>query len=167
MGLLVELIGARNILEIGTFTGYSSLCMAQAMHQEGLLDTCDCDAEATALALRYWREAGLERRIRLHLGPALVSLDKLKLEKRVYDLAFVDADKENIDAYFELALAMLRPGGLLLIDNVLWSGRVADPLVQDSATLALRALNHKLHGDERVTLSMLPLGDGLTLARKR
>lgn len=167
MALLVELIGARNILEIGTFTGYSSLCMAQAMPEEGRIDTCDCDAESTALALRYWREAGLEGRIRLHLGPALVSLDKLKLEERVYDLAFLDADKENIDAYFELALAMVKSGGLLLIDNVLWSGRVADPSFQDSATLALRALNQKLHGDERVTLSMIPLGDGLTLARKR
>jgi predicted O-methyltransferase YrrM len=167
MALLVELLGAQRVLELGTFTGYSSLSMALAMGPGGRLDSCDWDPECTAVAQRYWREAGLEGCIQLHLGAALDSLEKLQALGRVYDLAFLDADKENIDLYYERVLAMLRPGGLLLIDNVLWSGRVADPWIQDPATRALRALNQKLYQDERVSLSLLPLGDGLTLARKR
>lgn len=165
MSLLVELTRARRILEVGTFTGYSSLCMASALPEDGHLDTLDLDPEATAIAQRYWREAGLSQRIQLHLGPALESLEKLKGNR--YDLAFLDADKTNLDSYYERSLAMLNTGGLILIDNVLWSGRVADLAYQDPSTVALRELNSKLQGDSRVTLSMLPLGDGLTLARKR
>lgn len=165
MSLLVELTGARRILEVGTFTGYSALCMASALPEDGRLDTLDLDPEATAVALRYWQEAGLAERIRLHLGPALESLDRLTDQR--YDMAFLDADKENMDHYYEWALARLNPGGIILIDNVLWSGRVADPAYQDPSTRALRALNQKLHTDSRISLSMLPLGDGLTLARKR
>lgn len=169
MGLLVEALGARRILEIGVYTGYSSLCMAMAMPPEGRLIACDISEEWTAVARRYWAEAGVDDRIELRLAPALETLDALLAEGQAecFDLAFIDADKTNYDAYYERALRLLRPGGLVLVDNVLWSGRVADPEDQDEDTRAIRALNHKIHEDERVNVSMLALADGLTLALKR
>jgi predicted O-methyltransferase YrrM len=169
MGLLVELIGARLCLELGTFTGYSALAIAEALPPDGRLICCDIDAEATALAERYWAEAGLADRIQLRLGPALDTLVEIEREypPGSFDLVFIDADKPPYDRYYETALRLLRRGGLVLLDNVLWLGRVADPARNDPDTAALRRLNQKIHGDARVSLSVLPLGDGLTIARKR
>lgn len=163
MALMVELLDVRRILEIGCFTGYSSLAMSLAMPADGHLDTCDVDEETTAIARRYWQAAGQQDKISLHLGPALETLKKLQ---GPYDLVFLDADKVNYDGYLEASYQLLRTGGLILIDNVLWSGAVADPSVTDADTQALRALNRKLQGDTRFTISMIPLADGLTLARK-
>jgi len=169
MALLVELIGARKILEIGVFTGYSSTCMALALPPEGRLIALDLSEEHTRTARQYWQRAGVADRIELHLGPALDSLDKLLRDGEMgsFDLAFIDADKGNYTAYYERSLELLRPGGLLLIDNVLWSGKVADPSVQDEDTLAIRALNSKIHTDDRVTAVLVPIADGLSLVRKR
>ncbi|BBK35874.1 hypothetical protein STAQ_09520 [Allostella sp. ATCC 35155] len=169
MALLVELTGARRAIEVGTFTGYSALTVAQAMPADGRLVCCDVSEEWTAIGRRHWEMAGVADRIDLRLGPALETLDSLIAEGGAgqWDMAFIDADKANYDGYYERCLALLRPGGLVLIDNVLWSGAVADPARTDADTTALRALNAKLHGDERVTLAMLPVGDGLTLALKR
>ena len=167
LGFLVSLLGVRRILEVGTFTGYSALWMALHLPEEGLVDTCDIDPETTAIARRYWESAGVTGRIRLHLGPALETLERLAGEGVAYDLAFLDADKPNVQGYFEWALKLLKPGGLALIDNVLWSGRVADPQADDDSTAALRRLNAALHSDPRVDMVMLPLGDGLTMVRKR
>jgi predicted O-methyltransferase YrrM len=169
MGLLVELIGARLCLELGTFTGYSALAIAQALPEDGRLICCDIDAAATALAERYWAEAGLADRIQLRLGPALDTLAEIEREypPGSFDLVFIDADKQPYDRYYETALRLLRRGGLVLLDNVLWLGRVADPVRTDPDSMALRRLNQKIHGDARVSLSVLPLGDGLTIARKR
>jgi len=169
MGFLVELIGARLCLELGTFTGYSALAIAHALPQDGRLICCDIDAEMTALAERYWAEAGLADRIQLRLGPALDTLAEIEREypPGSFDLVFIDADKQPYDRYYETALRLLRRGGLVLLDNVLWLGRVADPARNDPDTAALRRLNEKIHGDPRVSLSVLPLGDGLTIARKR
>jgi len=169
MGLLVELIGARLCLELGTFTGYSALAIAEALPPDGRLICCDIDAEATALAERYWAEAGLADHIQLRLGPALDTLAEIEREypPGSFDLVFIDADKQPYDRYYEAALRLLRRGGLVLLDNVLWMGRVADPARNDPDTAALKRLNQKIHGDARVSLSVLPLGDGLTIARKR
>ncbi|HVO01409.1 MAG TPA: class I SAM-dependent methyltransferase [Candidatus Cybelea sp.] len=168
MALIVELIGARRALEIGTFTGYSSLCVAGALPPDGKLICCDVSEEYTAVARNYWRRAGLESRIELRLGPALATLDAL-IEAKVpdFDFAFIDADKGNYPNYYERVLKLLRPGGLIAIDNVLWGGDVADPAKHDEDTDAIRALNDQVRGDERVTLSLIPIGDGVTLARKR
>ena len=169
MALLVELIGARTILEIGCFTGYSALAMALALPPDGRLITLDVNRDWVAIGRRAWREAGVEDRIEVRFGLALESLDRLLAEGAAgsFDLVFVDADKKSYDAYYERGLELLRPGGLMLLDNVLWAGRVADPEDKDRQTQALRALNAKLHQDERVSLSLLPLADGLTLAHKR
>jgi caffeoyl-CoA O-methyltransferase len=169
MALLAELVGARRVLEVGTFTGYSALVVALALPADGRIITCDVDEDMTAIAQRYWAEAGVADKIDLRLGPAVDTLDALLADggADTFDFAFVDADKENYDAYYERALALLRQGGLMVIDNVLWSGAVADPEQQDADTSALRALNAKLHGDQRVSLSLLPVSDGITLARKR
>lgn len=169
MRLLVELIGARQAIEVGVFTGYSSLSVALALPADGRLVACDVSEEWTAIARRYWAEAGVADRIELRLAPALETLDALLAagEVEIFDLAFIDADKTGYAAYYERILALLRPGGLVLIDNVLWSGKVVDPAVDDEDTRALRAFNAMLHADERVSLSMLPVADGLTLARKR
>ena len=168
MGLLVTLMGARHVLELGTFTGYSSLCMAMALPQHGRIVTCDANKEWTAVARRYWHEAGVESRIELRLGPAMDSLDKLLAEgqERRFDLVFIDADKDNYLGYYEYSLKLLRPGGLLLVDNVLWSGKVIEPDIQDNDTKAIRALNEYLKKDKRISLSVLPLADGLALAVK-
>jgi len=169
MALLAELIGARRALEVGTFTGYSSLVVALAMPADGKLVACDVSEEFTAIARRYWARAGVAAKIDLRLAPALDTLGKLLADggAGTFDLAFIDADKKEYDGYYEAVLKLLRPGGLLLIDNVLWDGAVADPKKRDSDTLAIRALNKKLHDDKRISLSLIPIGDGLTLARKR
>jgi caffeoyl-CoA O-methyltransferase len=169
MALLAELVGARRVLEVGTFTGYSALVVALALPADGRIITCDVDEEMTAIARRYWAEGGVAEKIDLRLGPAVDTLDALLSDggADTFDFAFVDADKENYDAYYERALALLRQGGLMVIDNVLWSGAVADPNQKDADTNAIRALNAKLHGDQRVSLSLLPVSDGITLARKR
>jgi caffeoyl-CoA O-methyltransferase len=169
MALLVELTGARHYLEVGTFTGYSTLSVALALPDDGRVVACDINADFTAVARRHWAEAGVDGKIHLRIAPALETLDALLAENRAgsFDFAFVDADKENYDGYVERALVLLRPGGLLAVDNVLWNGSVIDPAKQDADTRAIRALNDKLRADQRVSLSLVPIGDGLTLARKR
>jgi predicted O-methyltransferase YrrM len=169
MALLVRLTGAKTYLEVGTFTGYSALAVALALPPDGRVLACDINPETTAVGQRYWTTAGVAAKIELRLAPALETLDKLLAQGQAgrFDLAFIDADKENYDGYYERALRLVRPGGLILLDNVLWSGAVADPKKTDVDTLALRALNQKLQSDERIDLSLLPLADGLTLARKR
>jgi predicted O-methyltransferase YrrM len=168
LGLLVELIGAKRVLEVGTFTGYSALAMALALPKGGQLIACDISESFTAIARRYWRKAGVADKITLELGPALTTLDRLIAnDAGTFDLAFIDADKGNYTKYYERVLTLLKPGGLVAIDNVLWGGSVADGRVHDRDTAAIRALNRKLHKDRRVSLSMLPIADGLMLARKR
>ncbi len=169
MALLVELLGARRIIEVGTFTGYSALCMAQAMPADGELICCDTSDSWTAIGVPFWERAGVRQRIDLRIAPALETLDELLASGRAgdFDLAFIDADKTNYLSYFECCLSLLRSGGLLMFDNTLWGGAVADPQVSDADTLALRALNSKLHADQRVSISLVPIGDGLTLVRKR
>jgi len=169
MRLLVELCGARRALEVGVFTGYSSTVVALALPADGKLVACDVSEEWTQIARRYWREAGVEDKIELHVRPAVGTLDALlaRGEAASFDFAFIDADKENYDAYYERCLQLLRQGGLLAVDNALWSGAVADPANQTASTQAIRALNRKIAGDARVTGSLLPIGDGLYLARKR
>jgi predicted O-methyltransferase YrrM len=169
MTLLVELMRARNALEVGTFTGYSALAVALGLPDDGCLVACDVSEEWTAIGRRYWEEAGVAHKIDLRLAPALQTLDGLLAEGRAgtFDFAFIDADKKGYDAYYERAVKLMRTGGLIVLDNTLWEGKVADPTVMDGDTEAIRILNRKLVGDERVTLSLLPVGDGLTLARKR
>ena len=169
MSLLVELMGARNALEIGAFTGYSALAVALALPDDGRLVACDVSEEWTAIARRYWEEAGVAHKIDLRLAPAVETLDGLLAEgcAGTFDFAFIDADKEGYDIYYERALELIRTGGLIALDNTLWEGKVVDPTAADVDTEAIRAINTKLAGDERVTLSLLPVGDGLTLARKR
>jgi len=169
MTLLARLIGTQRAIEIGTFTGYSAICVASALPPGGVLVACDVSDEWTAIARRYWAEAGVEDRIDLRLGPALDTLDALVDEggAGTYELVFIDADKTGYANYYEGALTLLRPGGLICVDNVLWGGSVVDPAKQSDDTKAIRAFNEKLHNDERVDLSLVPIGDGLTLARKR
>jgi predicted O-methyltransferase YrrM len=169
MALLAKLINAKQYLEVGTFTGYSTLAVALALPFEGRILACDINPDTTAVAQRYWAAAGVAAKIELRLAPALETLDKLLGQGQAgrFDLAFIDADKENYGGYYERVLRLVRPGGLIMLDNMLWGGDVADPRKDEPDTNALRALNAKLQGDERVDLSMLPLADGLTLARKR
>ena len=169
MALLVQLIGAKKTLEVGVFTGYSSLVVALALPPEGKVVACDVSEEYTSIARRYWQQAGVADKIVLHIAPAEETLKSLLAEGQAgsFDFAFIDADKSNYEIYYEHALELVRPGGLIIVDNVLWSGRVADPQVQDNRTKAIRSLNQKLHQDQRVTLSLVPIGDGLTLALKR
>lgn len=169
MALLAELTGARRVLEIGTYTGYSALVVALALPEDGRVVTCDVDEDYTRVARRYWAEAGVAGRVDLRLAPAIRTLDGLIAEgaREDFDFAFIDADKENYEGYYERCLALVRPGGLIAVDNVLWSGRVADAQADDADTRAIRAFNARLHTDERVSLSLVPIGDGLTLARRR
>lgn len=162
--LLVHLLGARRIVEIGTFTGYSALAMALALPSSGRIVCCDLSEEWTSIARRHWRKAGVDRKIELHLGPALETLRKLRGK---FDLAFIDADKENYRNYYERCLKLVRKGGVIAIDNTLWYGRVIDRGDRTADTRAIRAFNRKLHRDRRVELSLVPIGDGLTLALKR
>jgi len=167
MALLARAIGAKRYLEIGVFTGYSSLAMALALPADGRVVACDVSEAYTAMARRYWERAGVSEKIDLRIAPALETLAALKAAgAEPFDMAFVDADKEHVDAYYEAALGLLRPGGLLLIDNVLWSGRVLDDEPSES-TRALVAVVAKAHADERVDVSLLPVSDGILLARKR
>jgi caffeoyl-CoA O-methyltransferase len=169
MQLLVELIGAKKTLEVGVFTGYSSLAVALALPPDGKVIACDVSERWTSIAREYWKEAGVANKIELNLAPAAETLDRLIADGQqgTFDFAFIDADKENYDRYYERALVLVRRGGLIAIDNVLWHSRVIDPSTNDADTIAIRAINDKLHADDRVTLSLLPIGDGLTLARKR
>jgi predicted O-methyltransferase YrrM len=169
MGMLIRLLGAKLTLEVGVFTGYSSTSVALALPEDGRIVACDVSVEYTSVARRCWREAGVERKIDLRLAPAVETLDALLKDGKAgaFDFAFIDADKDNYDRYYERALKLLRPGGLIAIDNVLWHGKVMDDSIQDADTRAIRALNEKLHRDERVWLSLLTIGDGLTLACKR
>ena len=169
MALLVELSGATKALEIGVFTGYSSLCVAKALPDKGKLIACDINVEWTAVAQRYWQEAGVSDKIDLRLAPALETLETLIAEGEAgsFDFVFIDADKENYLPYYEHSLILLRAGGLMVVDNVLWSGQVTDKDTQDTDTLALRAFNQRLSTDDRISLSLLPIADGLTLAMKR
>jgi predicted O-methyltransferase YrrM len=169
LGMLVRMTGARRALEVGVFTGLSSLHVALAMPADGRLIACDVNTETTAMAQRYWREAGVADKIELRIAPAVETLDALLQEGAAesFDFAFVDADKENYERYYERVLKLLRQGGLAAFDNVLWHGTVIDDAVQDKDTRAIREFNAKLHLDERVWLSLVAIGDGLTLALKR
>ncbi len=169
LAFLASLIGAKRVVEVGTFTGYSALSVALALPADGRITCCDVSADWTAIAQRYWEQAGVAGKIELRLAPALETLDALVSEEGVdkVDMAFIDADKENYDSYYESCLTLVRPGGLIAIDNVLWGGAVADPANKSADTEAIRALNAKLKEDRRVDLSLLPIGDGLTLCRKR
>jgi caffeoyl-CoA O-methyltransferase len=169
MALLVRMLGARKVLEVGTFTGYSALAVALALPADGKLVACDISEEWTAVGRRYWDEAGVGPIVDLRLGPALGTLDALidGGEAGTFDFAFIDADKENYSNYFERVLTLLRPGGVAAVDNVLWGGSVIVDEKQDDATNAIRDFNRALHGDQRVDISLVPIGDGLTLARKR
>ena len=168
MALLVGLIGARRAIEIGTFTGYSALAVALALPDDGKLIACEISEEYTAIGRRYWQEAGLDTNIDLKIGLALDTLDGLITEGQAetYDFAFIDADKVNYQNYFDRALILVRPGGLIAVDNVLWNGAVADPRNTTKNTEAIRKFNAELGDDTRVAISMVPIGDGLTLARK-
>lgn len=167
MGLIVKLMGAKRVIEFGTFTGYSSLAMALAGAER--ITCADVSEEYTDVARRYWAKAGVAERMDLHLdgGQAVITRLLAAGEAGQFDLAFIDADKAGYDAYYEGSLKLLRPGGLILVDNTLWDGDVADPAKQDPDTAAIRALNDKLLADDRVEICLLPLCDGLTMARKR
>jgi caffeoyl-CoA O-methyltransferase len=169
LGLLMHLLGAKKTLEVGTYTGYSSTCVALALPENGKLIACDVSEEWTSVARRYWKEAGVAHKIDLRIAPALQTMDALIRggQQESFDFAFIDADKANYANYYERALLLLRRGGLIAVDNVLWSGRVLDPASGNKDTDAIRAFNERLHGDDRVWLSMLPVADGLTLACKR
>lgn len=169
MALLVRLMGAKKALEVGVFTGYSALSVALALPPEGQLIACDVSEEYTAIARRYWELAGVANKIDLRIAPALETLDHLLADghANTFDFAFIDADKSNYAGYYDRAIQLVRPGGLIAVDNVLWSGRVADPEVQDNRTAAIRAFNEKLHQDERILPCMVAIADGLTLALKQ
>lgn len=169
MQLLVKALGIRRGIEVGVFTGYSSLCVALAMPEDGRIIACDVNEEWTGIAQRFWKEAGVDHKIELRLAPALETLDTLigeKLENH-FDFAFIDADKSGYKEYYERALALIRPGGLIAIDNTLWSGNVAEKSNHSEDTIAIREFNRHVHADKRVDMSLLPIGDGLTLALKR
>ena len=169
IALLARAVGARQAVEVGTFTGYSSLCIAEALTADGKLRCCDVSEQWTRIARRYWKEAGVEGRIELTIAPALKTLDGFLAQGLAgqLDLAFIDANKEDYDAYYERCLKLVRPGGLVLIDNVLWGGSVANLADKDADTQAIRALNAKLRTDERVDLVLFAVGDGMTCALKR
>ena len=169
MGLLAQLIGAKRTLEIGVFTGYSTLSVALALPVDGQIVACDISDEWTAIGQRYWQQAGVADKIDLRLAPAQDTLAALLTDNQAetFDFAFIDADKESYSAYYEQCLQLLRPGGLIVVDNVLWSGAVIDTDKQDADTQAIRSFNSRIHQDERVDISMLAVADGLTLIRKR
>ena len=169
MKMLVKLIGAKNTIEVGVFTGYSSLAIALALPEDGRIVACDVNPQYTSVAEKFWVSAGVREKIDLKIGPAkdtLLELINADLTG-TFDFAFIDADKINYDHYYELCLQLIRPGGLITVDNVLWGGAVSDDTINDVDTNSIRALNDKLHQDERIDLSLVPVGDGLTLAMKR
>lgn len=165
LAFLVSLTGARTVLEVGTFTGYSALCMARALPADGRLVTCDITDKWPAIGAEYWQRAGVADRIELRIGDAVTTLADLPAED--FDLAFIDADKANYPRYYEEALRLVRPGGLIVVDNTLFFGRVVDPAAKDTDTTAVRELNSLLRNDNRVEIAMLPMADGITLVRKR
>jgi caffeoyl-CoA O-methyltransferase len=167
LAFLIELTGAASVLEVGCFTGYGTLAMALALPPGGRVVTLDVNDDWPAIGRRHWERAGVADRVELRVGLALEGLDVLRAEGAVFDLAYIDADKKLYDAYYEAALALVRPGGVVALDNVLWGGAVADPEDEDRQTLVLRRLNAKIQADQRVSSLLLPVGDGLTLARKR
>jgi predicted O-methyltransferase YrrM len=169
MALLIKLIGAKKTLDIGVFTGYSTLVIALALPEDGKIVACDIDQRYTEIARQYWQQAQVNHKIDLRIAPALETLNGLidRGQENTFDFAFIDADKNNYSNYYEQALKLIRPGGLIAIDNVLWSGKVADPKDTDKRTIAIRELNQKLHQDPRVNISLLPIADGLTLAMKK
>ena len=169
MQLIVRLLGVRRALEVGTFTGYSALAVAEAMPADGKLIACDVSHEWTSIGKPHWASAGVAHKIDLRIAPAVATLDKLIADgqSNTFDFAFIDADKSNYDNYYERALKLVRVGGLIGIDNTLWNGAVVDASRQDDDTKAIRALNTKVHADTRVDVVLLPIGDGLTLARRR
>lgn len=167
MGLLVSALGVTRYLELGTFTGYSSIAVMSALPDTATAVCCDVSEEFTSVAREYWKEAGLDSRIELRLAPGTDSLEALVKEGAQFDFAFIDADKPNYPAYYEYCLRLVRPGGMIAIDNVLWNGQVADESDQDESTVILRELNDKLRQDPRIDLALVPIADGLTLARVR
>lgn len=169
MQLLIKVMGAKKTIEVGVFTGYSSLCVALALPNDGSMVACDISKKFTDIAEKYWEDANVRDKINLKIGPAKDTLKELidKDMSNTFDFAFIDADKINYDNYYELCLELLRPGGLIAIDNVLWSGDVADDRINDIDTEAIRYLNKKLHKDSRVNISLIPIGDGLMLALKK
>lgn len=169
LAFLIKLIKAKKTLEIGVFTGYSSLVTAIALPEDGKLIACDIDENYTQIARKYWEKAGVNQKITLNIAPALETLDQLLTqgEAETFDFAFIDADKRNYPNYYEKCLQLVRKGGLIAIDNVLWSGKVADPEIKDKQTLAIRDFNRKLYQDDRVNISLIPIADGLTLAMKK
>tara|TARA_B100001750_G_scaffold237914_1_gene243727 strand:- start:258 stop:923 length:666 start_codon:yes stop_codon:yes gene_type:complete len=168
MQMLVKLIGAKNTLEVGVFTGYSSLALALSLPADGRIVACDVNPQYTSIAEKFWLSAGVREKIDLRIGPAKDTLSELISAglTGTFDFAFIDADKVNYDHYYELCLQLIRPGGLITVDNVLWGGATADDSINDTDTNSIRALNDKLHRDERIDLSLVPIGDGLTLAMK-
>ncbi|HTF34649.1 MAG TPA: O-methyltransferase [Myxococcota bacterium] len=166
MTLLARLIGAKHAVEVGTFTGYSALCIARGLPDDGELLCCDVNEEWTGIARRYWEKAGVAHKVTLKVAPAAQTLGQLPLEP-TFDFAFIDADKPSYPVYFEQILARLRPNGVVLVDNVLWMGAVADPSAQDANTVAIRRFNDLVRDDPRVECVMLPIADGLTLLRKK
>ena len=169
MGLLTRLIGARRAIEVGVFTGYSALCVAQALPDDGRLTACEINDQHVDLAQRFWKEAGVSHKIDLRLAPALQTLDQLLADGEAgeFDFGFIDADKQNYPVYYERLLQLVRSGGLILVDNALWSGRVMDASLIDPETTAIRSLNAQLRDDKRVEVFLLAIGDGLMMARKR
>lgn len=169
MALLIQLLKVKKALEIGVFTGYSSLAIAKALPEDGKLIACDISEEFTKTAINYWQKANVSHKIELNIAPALETLARLSDngENETFDFIFIDADKTNYDLYYEKSLELLKQGGLILIDNTLWYGRVADVTIQDKQTKHIRALNEKIYQDSRVNMSLLPIGDGLTLAMKK
>ena len=170
MGLLVQLIGAKKCLEVGVFTGYSSLVVALNLPDDGRLIACDVSDEFTSIATKYWQQAGVNDKIDLHIAPAIETLDRLLAdgEAGTFDFAFIDADKNNYAAYYDRCFQLVRQGGLILVDNVLWYGKVADPAMsEDKRTQAIKHLNQQIYHDDRVQISLIPIGDGLTIARKK
>jgi predicted O-methyltransferase YrrM len=169
MALLVKLIGAKRAIKVGTFTGYSALAVAEALPDDGKLVACDIDDEMPSIGRKHWEASGLADKIDLRIGPAVETLDKMIAdgESETYDIAFIDADKENYAVYYERCLNLLRVRGLILIDNVLWGGRTADPGSNDATTVAIRDLTTKMKNDDRIDFSLIPVGDGLSLAVKR
>lgn len=169
MQWLVKALGIRRAIEVGVFTGYSSLCVALAMPDDGRIIACDINEEWTTIAQRYWQEAGVAHKIELRLAPALDTLDLMIANQLTgsFDFAFIDADKTAYQDYYERALSLIRPGGLIAIDNTLWNGSVVDDSNQTDDTCAIRQFNQRVHDDQRIDISLLPIGDGLTLALKR
>jgi predicted O-methyltransferase YrrM len=170
MGLLTQLIGAKKYLEVGVFTGYSTLVVALNLPDDGSIVACDISDEFTSIARKYWEAAGVRAKIDLHIAPALETLDRLlgNGQAGTFDLAFIDADKDNYSAYYDRCFQLVRQGGLILVDNVLWGGKVAEPVIDDNkSTLAIKQLNQQIYDDDRVQISLIPIGDGLTIARKK